>query len=93
VLFVAGPPDVSDEGALYHRNAKGGVREKEGQLAKQVALWRGEGGSTLLALAKQDGATLLEYHLDALPVFDGMIAAANQLFIATEAGTLICLGQ
>jgi len=92
-LYVAGPDDVSDEGVLFYRDAKDGVRGKEAGLAKQSALWRGEGGSTLLAVSKQDGGKLSEYHLEALPVFDGMIAADNQLFIATQEGTLICLGS
>ena len=92
-LFVAGPDDVSDGGVLFFRDAKDGVRGKEADLAKQAALWKGEGDSTLLAISKQDGKKLFEYHLEALPVFDGMIAAGNQLFIATKNGTLICLGS
>jgi len=92
-LFVAGPDDVSDEGVMFYRDAKDGVRSKEADLTKQAALWKGEGGSTLLAVSKQDGKKLFEYHLEALPVFDGMIAANNQLFIATEQGTLVCFGS
>lgn len=92
-LFVAGPDDVSDEGVLSFRDAKDKVRDKEPDLAKQATLWKGEGGSTLLAVSKQDGTKLCEYHLDALPVFDGMIAANNQLFIATEKGTLVCFAS
>ncbi|MHC4406279.1 MAG: outer membrane protein assembly factor BamB family protein [Planctomycetota bacterium] len=92
-LFVAGPDDVSDEGVLFYRDAKDGGRGKEADLAKQAALWKGEGGSTLLAVSKQDGKKLFEYHLEALPVFDGMIAADNQLFVATDEGTLVCFGR
>jgi len=92
-LFVAGPDDVSDEGVLFFRDAKDEVRGKEADLAKQAALWKGEGGATLLAVSKQDGKKLSEYHLEALPVFDGMIAADNQLFIATQKGTLVCYGS
>ena len=92
-LFVAGPDDVSDEGVLFYRDAKNGVKGKEADLAKQAALWKGEGGATLLAVSKQDGKKVFEYHLEALPVFDGMIAAGKQLFIADETGTLVCLGS
>ena len=92
-LFVAGPEDVNDEGDLFYRDAKDGARDKEAGLARQAALWKGEGGSTLLAVSKRDGKKLFEYHLEALPVFDGMIAADNQLFIATQKGTMVCLGR
>ena len=92
-LFVAGPEDVHDEGDLFYRDAKDGARDKEAGLARQDALWKGEGGSTLLAVSKGDGKKLFEYHLEALPVFDGMIAADNQLFIATQKGTIVCLGR
>ena len=75
-LWVAGPDDVSDEGDLFYRDAKERVRAKEADLTKQAALWRGESGSTLLAISKQNGKKLFEYHLEALPVFDGAIAQA-----------------
>ena len=40
----------------------------------------------------KDGAKLSERRLDSPPVFDGMIAAAGRLYVATKAGRLLALG-
>jgi hypothetical protein len=40
-----------------------------------------------------DGGTLAEFKMDEVPVFDGLIAAGDKLFMTTMEGTLICLGE
>ena len=37
-----------------------------------------------------DGKMLLEHKLDSIPVFDGMIAAENRIFISLTDGSVTC---
>jgi len=59
-------------------------------LEKQENLWTGEKGAILLSVDKKNGRTLAEYKLEALPVFDGMVAAQSRLYISLRNGTLQC---
>ena len=47
----------------------------------------------LTAISTVDGRALKEYRLEAEPVFDGMAAARNKLYLAQKDGTVICLGR
>jgi len=49
-------------------------------------------GALLMALSASDGTKLAQYPLDCAPIFDGMIAAAGQLYLALEDGKLLCMG-
>jgi outer membrane protein assembly factor BamB len=55
------------------------------------AAFEGRRGARLAALSARDGAALSERELASPPVFDGLIAAAGQLFAALEDGSLLCL--
>jgi outer membrane protein assembly factor BamB len=55
--------------------------------------WEGRKGGILAAFAAGDGRKLVEYKLPAPPVWDGMAAAGNQLFISTMDGYVICMGK
>jgi hypothetical protein len=59
-------------------------------LTSEAAL---EGGAeaSLLAVAPDDGRVLAEMTLPAAPVWDGMAAAAGNLYIALTNGQLLCL--
>ena len=57
----------------------------------EVATSSGGRGAVLLALSVADGAELGRCRLEAPPVFDGMAAAYGRLYLATTAGTLVCL--
>jgi len=81
-LFVAGPRDVLDEGALGRQFAGG----SNAMLLKQEAALLGRGGAVLWAVSARDGSRLAAYDLDALPVFDGMAAANGRLYLATTDG-------
>jgi hypothetical protein len=58
--------------------------------------YRGKNGVKLIAVATADGAQLAELKLDAVPVFDGMAAAAGpgsvrgRLYLAATDGTVLC---
>ena len=91
-LFVAGPKDVMDEKDYYFRNAAKNYEQLKGDLKKQADIWRGKGGGLLHAVSKKDRTLLGKYKLDAIPVFDGMIATDGKLFLSLTNGRLVCLG-
>ena len=53
----------------------------------------GRKGGLLWALSADNGEKLAEYQMDSPPVFDGMIAANGKLYMATEDGNVICIGE
>ncbi|MCU0914213.1 MAG: PQQ-binding-like beta-propeller repeat protein [Planctomycetes bacterium] len=87
-LFVAGPPDMVDERQVWGRYLEPGVRAK---LEEQVRALDGQRGGILWAVKAGDGARLAELKLDAVPVFDGMIAVGGHLYLATTDGRILCL--
>jgi outer membrane protein assembly factor BamB len=54
---------------------------------------RGRRGGVLLAVSPSDGKELARYKLSAPPVFDGMVAAAGRLYIATRDGRVVCMSK
>ncbi len=54
------------------------------------AAFEGRRGAKLAVVSADDGALLAEYELDTPPEFDGLIAAAGQLFVSLEDGHLAC---
>jgi len=86
-LFVAGPPDVLDEEAAVARRWDADVQK---QIAEQDAALDGRRGALLWAVSTTDGQCLAELQLDAVPVWDGMAAAAGRLYLATADGKLRC---
>jgi len=48
-------------------------------------------GALLLAVDASNGATLAQYRLEAPPVFDGMAAVANRLYMTLENGNIVCM--
>jgi outer membrane protein assembly factor BamB len=88
-LFLAGPVDLIDERETLKTLD---TAETQRQLAQQAAAFAGAAGARLWSVSAQDGSQLNEQSLDGLPVFDGLIAAANRLYYATTDGRVICLG-
>ncbi len=86
-LFIAGPRDVADEKKLWGRSNEEDYRKK---MRLQTEWLKGGHGSFLQVFSKDDGALLKTYKLDALPAFDGLIAADGRLFMATSDGALLC---
>ena len=89
VLFLAGPPDVIDEVALWHNPDDA---ELERKAAQQTEAFRGRSGGSLWAVSTGDGRRMDGVDLEAPPVFDGMIAADNKLFLSLMNGKIICYG-
>ncbi len=89
-LYIAGPPDVVDEEEAFFALDDASVLEK---LAEQSALLEGKEGALIWAVSAEDGEKIAEYRLDALPVWDGMVAANGNLFLATMEGEIICYSE
>lgn len=89
-LFIAGPPDVVDEEEAFFAMGDAAILEK---LAEQSELLKGKDGARLWAVSTQNGERLSEYRLDSLPVWDGLIAADNKLYMTTMNGDVICLAE
>ena len=51
----------------------------------------GKRGALFRIVSTTDGSKLAEFKMDEVPVFDGLIAAGNRLYMSTMDGTLICL--
>jgi len=92
-LFVAGPRDTMDEGDFSRNTAAAAYRKIELELQKQSDVWKGKEGGLLHAVSKKDGTRVAELKLDAIPVFDGMIAVEGRLLISLTSGRVICLGS
>jgi len=50
----------------------------------------GKKGGVLWAISTADGKKLAEYDLESPPVFDGMAAAQEKLYVATADGNVVC---
>jgi outer membrane protein assembly factor BamB len=81
-LFVAGPDDPVSEIP----------KEPRGVDPLVEALETTEGGR-LLVVAAADGKTLADYELPSPPVFDGVAAARDRLYLSTKAGDVVCMGS
>ena len=55
------------------------------------AALEGRSGSVLQAVSTADGSTLSELKLDSTPVFNGMAAAYDRLYISMQDGSIICM--
>ena len=55
--------------------------------------YAGRRGAIMRAVSAANGATLAEYKLDKLPVWDGVAAAYGRLFIVNQDGSVECWGK
>ena len=58
--------------------------------AEALAALEGRRGAILCAVSTADGKTLSELKTDSLPVFDGLIAANERLYVAMQDGCVRC---
>jgi len=52
----------------------------------------GKRGSVFRVVSTSDGGNLSQFSMKEVPVFDGLIASGDRLYMTTMQGTLICLG-
>lgn len=88
IVFAAGPRDLVNEETAFRSFD---LAETQEALAEQAAHMSGQRGAVLWAVRADSGEKVAEMPLDACPVFDGMAAAAERLYIANQDGSLICL--
>ncbi|MHC4556144.1 MAG: outer membrane protein assembly factor BamB family protein [Planctomycetota bacterium] len=90
-LFLVGPPDVADEEKTY-----GFVYGADDQINRRMSLqeqtWLGKQGALLWVVSADTGKKLSEYKIPAIPVWDGMIAAKERLYVSLKDGTILCMG-
>jgi outer membrane protein assembly factor BamB len=94
-LFVAGPPDLVDEDDAYEYwamdpNDPSYDPNIPAYLAEQDAAFNDERGAILQAVSATDGSVIGQYDLESIPVWDGMIAANGNLYIAMNNGKVKC---
>ena len=89
-VFFAGPPSVINERRSF-RNPDD--PEVLAALDKQVDSYAGKLGGELWVVSKGDGKIPVRYELASPPVFDGMIAAGDGLYVATVDGHILRLSQ
>ena len=83
-LILAGPPEPVE------------LRIRELKLRapfKAEAAFLGRQGASVRLVSAADGKELAERKLECSPVFDGMIAAYNRIFISLENGAVVCLAK
>jgi len=86
-LFIAGPPLVVNEEAVFDDPEAPAIKAK---LAQQSAALQGEAGALLWAVSASDGTKLAEYELDSPPAWDGMATANGRLYLAMVDGKVLC---
>ena len=59
--------------------------------ADPMASYEGREGAELLTLSAETGEKLGALHLPAIPVWDGLIASRNRLYVSLRNGTIMCL--
>jgi len=64
-----------------------------GTIAKQATLLESSDEQYLEIYAKKDGSKIADLKLPGKPIYDGMSVAPGSVFISTEEGELLCLGQ
>jgi len=57
------------------------------------AAYEGHKGGLLWAVSAADGDGIAEYKLQSPPVWDGMAAANDRLYISTADGAMLCMGE
>jgi len=58
---------------------------------KPLAALQGKKGCRLLVFSTEKGKKVGDYKLKSMPVFDGMIAAENKLYLSMKNGSIVCL--
>jgi hypothetical protein len=91
-LVVTGPEDIVDEEyALERLAAKDPAIHT--QLKRQDEILEGKEGGKFQVISTKDGSRIAEFDIDALPVWDGMIAAGGRIYLATTDGRVLCYGK
>ncbi|MBT3374969.1 MAG: PQQ-binding-like beta-propeller repeat protein [Lentisphaerae bacterium] len=102
VLVVpdAADPQSGSEGALFlagtgnHRELNEPADDADPIMHDVAAPYAGahaDRGAMLWRVSPRDGEKLAEWKLNSLPVFDGMIATGDSLYMTTQSGRVVCM--
>ena len=83
-LCLAGPPEPPESRSTQ-------LKLKAPDKAEAALL--GRQGAVIRLVSAADGKELAEYKLESSPVFDGMIAARNRIYVSLENGLFVCFGE
>ena len=83
-LVIAGPPEPKEA-----RTSQLKLKAPE----EIESAYKGDRGGVMRLISTVDGGMLSECKLDSTPVFDGMIAARNCIFVSLKDGSLACFGK
>jgi hypothetical protein len=91
-LFVAGPLDIIDEEETFKQLTQ---RDEDVQklLARQDDALEGKIGGKLLSIHAPTGQVENTLDLGTLPAWDGMASANGRLFLSTQDGRVLCIGN
>ncbi len=81
-LFVAGPPVESK-----------GIPKEPADADPFAEALGSKGSGNLLAVSAVSGDLLAEHDVGCSPVFDGMAAAYERIYISTESGSIVCMAE
>lgn len=88
-LVIAGPPVSSDETEAYLQYGEAKIQER---MRTETEAFEGRQDSCILGISKMDGAARWAFRLDSSPVFDGLAAAQDALFLSMLDGSVVRLG-
>ncbi len=87
-LVVCGPPDLIDEEDTFKR-IMAGEEAVQALLKDQDDALRGKQGGIMQVVSTKDGETLSSLEVTGLPVWDGLSAAEDRVFMATTDGRVL----
>ena len=85
-VVIAGPPDVIKTAGSTGTSALKLLNPEE-----TVAAWSGNRGGILYVASTDNGAKRMQYSLPSPPVFDGLSAANNHLFLSLKDGCVMSM--
>ena len=90
-LFLASAPDVADEERTTPY-VFGAEDELNRQMLRQEKAWTGLEAGVLVVVSAETGRKLSTDKIAGIPVWDGMIATQNRLYMALQDGSVLCMG-
>ena len=90
-LFLGGAPDVADEERTT-RYVFGADDELNRQMLRQEKAWKGSEGGVLVVVSAETGRKISIQKIAGIPVWDGMIATQEKLYMALQDGSVLCMG-
>ncbi len=93
-LFLAGSPAIDRDRVLQSLSRQNVDRyDAETVFRDAEDTITGKKGGVLCAVNRNDAAQLMQIELPSTPVFDGLVAAEQRLFVSLNSGAVLCLSS